>query len=54
MKQPHKKLLNRFTRYTLGLGSLAISVASGSQLAVALLAGLYCLRRLRAFRSIMS
>ncbi|WP_420589477.1 hypothetical protein [Bacterioplanoides sp.] len=52
--QQRYTLVNRIRRYSLGLGSLAIAIASGSQLAVGLLAGLYCLRRLRAFRGIMS
>ena len=55
VKAQHRyNLVPRIRRYSLGLGSLAIVCASGSQLALASLASLYCLRRMRAFRSIMS
>lgn len=44
----------RVITYALGFGSLSCSVALGSQLATVLLIGLYGLRRIRAFRSMMS
>ena len=42
VKAQHRyNLVPRIRRYSLGLGSLAIVCASGSQLALALLASLY-------------
>lgn len=48
-----RQRLPRSARYTLGLGSLAVALISGSQLALGLLATLYCVRRVRAFRGLM-
>ena len=44
----------RIFAYGAGMSALYLSLASGSELAVGLLAGIYCLRRVREFRRMMS